>query len=63
MHNVEVWRSGVCPLALRRRITSKGAEAEGQLVGDIMALCIMSRRVGNGWGECGRGGFLEGESD
>ena len=43
MHNVEVWGSGVCPLMMRRRTTSKGAEVEEVLVGDIMALCIMSK--------------------
>ena len=47
MHNIEVWEMGGCPLTLRRRTTSKGTEAEEELVGDIMALCIMSKCGGN----------------
>ena len=34
-------------LTLRRRTTSKGVQVEEELVGDIMALCIMSKCGGN----------------
>ena len=47
MHNVEVWGGGGCPSTLSIRENSKGTEAEEELVGDIMALCIMAK--------CGRG--------
>ena len=57
MHNVEVWEMGGCPLTLRRRTTSKGTEAEEELVGDIMALCIMSKCGGKWvWEEAGKRG-------
>ena len=55
MHNVEVWGSGVCPLMMCRRTASKGAEVEEVLVGDIMALCIMSKCGGGGGRVRGRG--------
>ena len=58
MHNVEMWGSGVCPWMRCRRTTSKGAEVEEVLVGDIMALCIMSK-----WGKCGGGVFWDREND